>query len=183
MIHGLYFFLETRRGRRVDRPELSVARDKDQIAASGVLPTDASNKGGGLCSLLADSDGLSLRSNTAVTDIDIVTAGSVELSGAKTNSDIVRAVVAEKSETTNGRVADAGPVANKRSIPIGGIVMAHCIGCQRGNTGGRIAAAGGVAKECIYAGGRVLDTGCVAFECGNTTGCIVVARGVLRKRQ
>src|SRR5262249_61623176 len=57
LIHGLYFFFETYRRRGVNRAQLSRGRDKDWIAASRVLPANASNIGGCVGGLQKPSTG------------------------------------------------------------------------------------------------------------------------------
>ena len=76
LVHRLDGVLETRRGCR--RAEMTTAIYDNCYTCWNGCPTDASDVGGSLGSLLTDADGLRLASNTAITNVDVVnTCGEI----------------------------------------------------------------------------------------------------------
>src|SRR6266540_1545401 len=85
---------------------------------------------------------------------------------SEANTDNVTGVsYSAASRNAQGRVLDAGGVANERI-----------------KTGGRVGIANGVVRERRIAGGRVLGTFCVGKKCERSISSVVGADGITRER-
>jgi len=130
----------------------------------------------------SNSNGVGFARFSQIVDADIVTAGSEIVSGRSTNSDIVHAVVVEKSVIAKGRVVCAGGVVRESKNTSGRVEVANGIVKKRLITGSGVANAGGVVMECCHTSGRVVVAGNVALQHRASGGCVVVAGGIFKKR-
>jgi hypothetical protein len=125
LLHGFDLILETlRRERR--HTELTVGIN-DNGCARNRCSANARDKRGRLAAAYAD--GAALAGNTAIADVDIVTAGGEITAGVNTYCDVGAATgVVTKRLKTGGGVAAAGIVARERLETIGRVEVASGVG-------------------------------------------------------
>src|SRR4029077_13658695 len=77
---------------------------------------------------VADANDIRLASNTAIADIDIVTAGGETLTGSKAQRDVKAAgCIANECMGTVDSIKVASCVRNKREIAVGSVMVARCV--------------------------------------------------------
>src|SRR6266508_3207808 len=98
---------------------------------------------------------------------------------SEANTDNVTGVsYSAASRNAQGRVLDAGGVANERTRTDGRVGSADGVAKERVKSGGRVGIANDVVRERRIAGGRVLGTFCVGKKCERSISSVVGADGI-----
>src|SRR6266511_2615102 len=101
---------------------------------------------------------------------------------SEANTDNVTGVsYSAASRNAQGRVLDAGGVANERTRTDGRVGSAGGVVKERVKTVGRVGIANDVVRERRIAGGRVLGTFCVGKKCERSISSVVGADGIAQE--
>ena len=129
-VHRFDSVLETRRGD--DRAEVAVGVDNYPDPPCHRYPINAGDIGVFVSSFCADADLGQVARETAVADIDIVTASGESATGARAQPDVVATgFITKEGIKTAGRVVTAACVAKECLQAIGRVVVAVDVAVER----------------------------------------------------